>query len=150
MTYEELIAARDALTLGTDPWKSANEAVKAFLEAEGSPVAADAAGFKRVDSVALDLQKAFEKEKVPRFQQAVKAEANRRILELLPEWKQRNLTAQAAILLEKGRANWTSDEAQAWTDGEELWGQVNTIRAASNRIEALPPETDLSDDALWV
>ena len=67
----------------------------------------------------------------------VKAEAGRRILEFCPEWKQRNLTAQAAILAEKGRANWTREERGAWASGEKTWAHIAAIRAASEKLEAM-------------
>lgn len=82
--------------------------------------------------------------------EAIKAEAERRILAILPEWKQRNLTAQAAILAEKGRDNWTDAELIAWTAGEALWAQVAAIRAASDALEAMDPiPDDVTDDAHW-
>lgn len=81
----------------------------------------------------------------------VKAEANRRIVAVLPEWKQRNLTAQAALLAEKGRVNWTAAELADWNAGAALWAQVAAIRAASDALEALDPiPTDYRDDAHWV
>ncbi|MCF7725787.1 hypothetical protein [Sulfitobacter sp. M22] len=82
---------------------------------------------------------------------SIKAEAARRILEVCPEWKQRNLTAQAAILAEKGRANWTEAEAVAWTAGEAIWSQISAIRTASNALEAADPvPVDITDDTHWV
>ena len=71
--------------------------------------------------------------------QQVKAEAERRILALVPAWKQRNLTAQAVILAKKGAANWTPEEQAAWDAGEAIWAQVAAIRAASDVIEAMDP-----------
>jgi hypothetical protein len=82
---------------------------------------------------------------------AVKAEAARRILKACPEWKQRNLIAQAAILAEKGRANWTEAEHAAWEEREAIWRRIEEIRAASDRLEAAPGMvSDVSDDAHWV
>lgn len=71
--------------------------------------------------------------------EAVKEEAYRRIIAICPEWKQRNLTAQAAQLAKKGEANWTPEEAAAWAAGEALWSQIAAIRAASDVIEAMDP-----------
>jgi hypothetical protein len=76
----------------------------------------------------------------------VKAQAALRILEYCPEWKQRNLTAQAAILAEKGRAKWTAEEAAAWESGEAIWAHITAIRAASEKLEALDP---IPDPATW-
>lgn len=78
-------------------------------------------------------------EEIPGTVERVKAEAGRRILAICPEWKQRNLTAQAAQLAKKGEANWTTEEAAAWAAGEALWGQIAAIRAASDVIEAMEP-----------
>lgn len=80
----------------------------------------------------------------------VKAEAMRRILAVAPEWKQRNLTAQAAILAKIGETNWTPEQAAAWAAGEALWGQIAAIRAASDLIETLDPiPTDYQNDQYW-
>jgi hypothetical protein len=80
----------------------------------------------------------------------VKAEASRRILEVVPEWKQRNLTAQAAQLAEKGRANWTAEDLAAWNAGMAIWAQVAAVRAASDAIEAMAEiPADVADPALW-
>lgn len=80
----------------------------------------------------------------------VKAEAERRILAIVPAWKQRNLTAQAVILAKIGEANWTTEQAAAWAAGEAVWGSVAAIRAASDVIEALNPiPQDYADDARW-
>lgn len=81
----------------------------------------------------------------------VKAEAYRRIVAICPEWKQRNLTAQAVLLVEKGRSNWTAEEQAAWDAGEAIWSQIAAIRAASDVLEALDPiPTDYMDDKHWV
>lgn len=80
----------------------------------------------------------------------IKAEASRRILEILPEWKQRNLTAQATILAEKGRANWTAEELAAWDAGEALWMSIAAIRVASDTLEAMDPlPTNYKDNQYW-
>lgn len=80
----------------------------------------------------------------------VKAEAYRRIVAICPEWKQRNLTAQATILAEKGRANWTAEELAAWDAGEAIWQSIAAIRAASDVIEAMDPiPQDYMDDKHW-
>ena len=80
----------------------------------------------------------------------IKAEAHRRITAIVPEWKQRNLLAQASLLAEKGRANWTTAETAAWEAGEAVWAQVEAIRAASNALEEMSPlPTDFTDDNYW-
>jgi hypothetical protein len=87
----------------------------------------------------------------PITSQNVKAEAYRRIIAICPEWKQRNLTAQAVLLTEKGRANWTVEEQAAWDAGEAIWTQIAAIRAASDVLEAIDPiPTDYMDDKHWM
>jgi hypothetical protein len=66
----------------------------------------------------------------------VKADAHTRIVAICPEWRQRNLTARAVLLADKGRANWTADELAAWDAGRALWDRVAAIRTASDAIEA--------------
>lgn len=80
----------------------------------------------------------------------VKAEAARRILEICPEWKQRNLTAQAAILAKKGEANWSPEEAEAWVAGEQIWAQIALIRTKSDALEAMSEiPADFKNDSYW-
>lgn len=90
-------------------------------------------------------------ENIPATVEGVKAEAYRRIVAICPEWKQRNLTAQAAQLAKKGEANWTPEDATAWADGEAIWDEVAAIRAASDRIEAMDPlPADFVKDTYWM
>jgi hypothetical protein len=80
----------------------------------------------------------------------IKAEAGRRIIEIAEEWKQRNLIAQATLLLAKGPANWSEDDIAAWTAGELIWTQIAQIRAKSDELEAQGCTLDeLADDATW-
>lgn len=82
--------------------------------------------------------------------EAVKYEAGRRIVAICPEWKQRNLTAQAAQLAKKGEANWTPEEQAAWDAGEALWNQIAAIRAKSDTLEAMDPiPADFAKDTYW-
>lgn len=95
---------------------------------------------------------AFEASRVPQLPSVdqIKAEAHRRIVAICPEWKQRNLTAQAAQLAEKGRDNWTAEEVAAWNAGKALWEQIVALRAASDALEAMDPiPTDYTDDKYW-
>lgn len=80
----------------------------------------------------------------------VKREAMRRVLAVAPEWKQRNLTAQAVILTNKGKASWTAEERAAWAAGEAIWDHIAAIRAASDVLEAADPiPADFADDKHW-
>ena len=89
-------------------------------------------------------------EQAEQIRAGIKGEAYRRIVALCPEWKQRNLTAQAAILAKKGEANWTPEEAAAWAAGEAIWTQIAAIRAASDELEAMDPmPADFKDEQYW-
>lgn len=80
----------------------------------------------------------------------VKREANRRIISIVPDWKQRNLLARAVMLPQKGKSNWTQEEMDAWESGEAIWRTVDAIRAASDKIEAMDPiPQDYRDDKYW-
>ena len=76
----------------------------------------------------------------------VKAEAERRILALMPEWKQRNTIADLSS---------TNSDTKA--AAVTAWAAVTTIRTKSNEIEAsigsMSDEEilnfDASDDAHW-
>ena len=76
----------------------------------------------------------------------IKAECEKRILIIMPEWKQRNTIADL----------WSDDEAVEAAAAAE-WAKVTVLRAKSNEIETgLPSKTDAevlafdpSDDAHW-
>lgn len=82
----------------------------------------------------------------------VKAEAYRRIVAIVPEWKQRNLLAQATLLdkqIADGTPLTTPQQAE-WDAGEAIWDQIAAIRAASDVIEAMDPiPPDFQDDSYW-
>lgn len=74
---------------------------------------------------------------------AVKAEAERRILAILPEVKQRNFLAlgvEAVTLHGPDPAAWPEDLQATYADVMPKWDQIKAIRAASNAIEATIPE----------
>jgi len=66
----------------------------------------------------------------------IKMEAGFRITQVIPEWKQRNLTAQATQLAEKGRNSWSPQELSEWEAGVVLWNTVKDIRDKSDVLEA--------------
>jgi len=76
----------------------------------------------------------------------IKAEAARRIEKVLPDWKQRNLTARAAELAMKGQL--TSEEQAEWNAGEIIWDWIKLVRARSDELESDPPE-DVTQDSIW-
>ncbi|MCI5078691.1 hypothetical protein [Oricola sp.] len=113
------------------------------------------ARMKTIDGVLVEMtpqeEAAFVAAPIPRpTPEKVKAEAMRRILAICPEWKQRNLTAQAVILADKGRANWTAQDLAAWDAGKTIWDRIDAMRTASNALEAMDPiPTDYRDDRYW-
>lgn len=70
----------------------------------------------------------------------VKAEAQRRILAILPQWKQANLTARGVELSTKMLMGGTLTQAEKdeMEAGFALWDKVKAIRAASDLIEQNP------------
>ena len=62
----------------------------------------------------------------------VKSLAMRKIIAIVPEWKQRNLLARATQLLRKKEANWTAGDLAAWNAGQAIWDRIVAIRSASD------------------
>lgn len=83
--------------------------------------------------------------------QAIKAEARRRIVAALPEWKQANATARMTELLLVGPAQWSPAE-QAEADAlRAAWAWVKAIRAKSDELEAAAAGKTLDEvDALAI
>lgn len=73
---------------------------------------------------------------VTKAKTAIKDKAGELIVAVLPEWKQRNLTAQAVQLAIKGQANWTAEDQAAFDAGNTLWKWVAATRAHSDTLEA--------------
>lgn len=102
-------------------------------------------GWNIVDKTAEEIE-AYDQ----RMISSVKTEAQRRILEILPEWKQRNLTARAAELAIKGVANWTAEETLEYEEGQAIWNSIKAVRAASDALEAMTPiPDDYTNDSYW-
>ncbi len=80
----------------------------------------------------------------------VNAEAQRRIYEVMPQYKQANLTARAAILAAKGSDNWTETEAEEWAAGLAQWLVIDSLRDYSNTLNLMDPiPQDYADDKWW-
>ena len=75
---------------------------------------------------------------------AVKAEASRRILALIPAHKQVNALARSSELLEiiASGGTLTAEEEADRQAAKAVWAVVSAIRAASNAIEAQPLPSD--------
>lgn len=82
----------------------------------------------------------------------VKAEAGRRILEVCPEWKQRNHIATDLTytkILQAG-GSLTSEQEADRVAIESVWASVQALRSKSDEIEAMSPiPADFRDDSYW-
>lgn len=87
------------------------------------PLEDDVIALRRADVNALKIAEA-------------KAEASRRILTRLPDWKQRNYLAHSLELTRKGEDNLTPEETASIAFMEAEWEYAKSIREASNLIEA--------------
>ena len=68
--------------------------------------------------------------------ETIKAEASARILAVMPEWQQRNMTARAVELSQAGPASWTVAEQTENDALNAAWTWAKNVRLASNVIEA--------------
>jgi hypothetical protein len=66
----------------------------------------------------------------------IKAEARRRILDRVPEWRQVNLAARMIELMRLGADQWTPEQQAEAAQIEALWSWVKAIRARSDELEA--------------
>lgn len=81
----------------------------------------------------------------------VKAEAKRRIISIVPEWKQRNMIAHRLELLLIGKDAWTQEQRDENLALELIWETVKMIRVKSDALEAINPiPEDFADDRHWV
>lgn len=67
----------------------------------------------------------------------IKTEAHRRILEIVPMWKQNNLTAVALDI--KTKDSPTAEDTAKLAAIQAIWDRVVAIRAYSDTLEANPP-----------
>jgi len=93
----------------------------------------------------------------------IKAEAQRRIEAVAPDWKQRNALAEMIELQQAQMANMfvhlavddrtklmTGSESERLDSHYALWESIRRIRDASNRIEQDPPAfAKLAGDPRW-
>lgn len=80
----------------------------------------------------------------------VNTEAQRRIYDVMPQHKQANTTAQAAVLAAKGSGNWTPWEVDAWNAGLAEYTVITRLRAYSDNLNLMNPiPADYSNDKWW-
>ena len=80
----------------------------------------------------------------------VREEAGRRIVEIAPDFKQRNLTARAAELALRvavGGPALTPDELAEIAAGQGVWNTIKAIRVASNAAEVAILAATTNDEA---
>lgn len=82
--------------------------------------------------------------------EGVKAEAGRRILAIAPEWKQRNLIARTVEIMEVGKTARDAKHKAELAAARKVWTDINAIREASNRIEAMDEiPVDFTANKYW-
>ncbi len=83
----------------------------------------------------------------------IKAEAQRRILSIAPEWKQRNLIAFGVEAIRDYGADvsaWPADLQAMNVAAQAIWDAIKAIRTKSDEIEAMEPiPDDFADDSYW-
>jgi hypothetical protein len=104
-----------------------------------------------VDGAKVVTQWTVARRPIAEQNQAVKDEARRRILSRYPEWRQANMTARGVELtLTKIAREWTPEEQGEADTLQGAWDWVESVRAASDAIEALSPiPADFRDDKHW-
>ena len=82
----------------------------------------------------------------------VKAEAGRRILDVCPEWKQRNHIATDLTytkIIQAG-GSLTPEQEESRVAIESVWVAIQTLRSKSDEIEAMSPiPQDFTNDSYW-
>lgn len=84
---------------------------------------------------------------------SVKAEAYRRIIAIMPEWRQRNTLArgmQASMTYGADPALWPASEIAAANEANAAWATIQAIRDASDALEQMDPiPEDFAADKYW-
>lgn len=84
----------------------------------------------------------------------VKAEANRRIVAIMPEYTQRNVMALALETMQQygtDPAQWPAPLKAINDATMTKWASIKTIRTKSDQIEAMSPiPSDFKNDSYWV
>lgn len=82
----------------------------------------------------------------------IKEEAGRRILDVCPEWKQRNHIATDLTytkILQAG-GSLTPEQEASRVAIEAVWVAIQTLRSKSDEIEAMSPiPQDFANDSYW-
>ncbi len=82
---------------------------------------------------------------------AIKAEASRRILAIMPQYKQLDFLAEVVVnLISLGTdtSRWPAEAQARLQNGIARWQYAQAVRARSDELEAHPP-ADPTEDAIW-
>jgi hypothetical protein len=84
---------------------------------------------------------------------AIKAEANRRIDAIMPDFKQRNVMAfglETMMAYGADPADWPAPLQAVNAEMQAKWAAIKAIRVRSDEIEAMNPiPADFRDDSYW-
>lgn len=101
----------------------------------------------------FEAQRAIDSTPRPILPAQIKVEANRRILAIMPEYKQRNAMAfglEAMMVHGPDLASWPMDLQTMNNTIQAQWTIIKAIRTRSNEIEAMDPiPLDYTDDKYW-
>lgn len=105
------------------------------------------------ETAAIEAQQAIDSAPKPIEPTQIKVEANRRILAIMPEYKQRNAMAfglETMMVHGPDPANWPMDLQTMNNTIQAQWTTIKAIRTRSNEIEAMDPiPLDYTDDKYW-
>lgn len=82
----------------------------------------------------LDLKNNLNK-KISKLPERIKEIAGQKILDIAPEWKQRNMLAGAIDLVEVNGSR-SQDQNDKLQEYQDIWTRVESIRAYSDALEA--------------
>ncbi len=103
---------------------------------------------KKAPMPSLDeLTAAYTASQLP-TQEDFRTEAQRRILSVFPDWKQRNNLSRMLELSRKGEANWSTGERAEVAAIEANWSWLKSVRTASDELKITSP-TDFTEDKHW-
>ncbi len=94
-----------------------------------------------------ELTAAYAASQLP-TQEDLRTEAQRRILAVLPDWKQRNNLSRMLELYRKGEANWSTGERAEVAIIDANWNWLKSVRTTSDELKITSP-VDFTDDKHW-
>lgn len=105
------------------------------------------------EEAAILAQQAADSQPRPVTVAEVKAECNRRVLDVMVEYTQRNtLAAGMAMITQYGPdpTTWPVEKQTKYNDSIMQWAEIERLRARSDAIEAMNPiPSDYTNDTYW-